>query len=309
VLQTALRHLRAQVEKAVRFQTRDGAAVAGRLEAVQDRPLAFLVGGKAHEARAIATASIVDLWRAARGAGDEHALWFAIFDGDGALAEALLKRKPVELEARYRERLKRLAEEAAARAPKPAPAKKPEPAAREVVVHVAELPKGALYGELGLADDPGAAGGKLALIPQQGDTKDPLENDAQAVFKVQVQAGVPYRCWVRMRVGKAKGISPANLLYVQFTNAVDKAGKEILTLGTADYLTLRAPPKEGWLWLGRDLSDAKSVEPEIRFRTSGEVTVRIAAGLEGVGFDQFVLSPAKHLEKPPAEAVVPATRP
>jgi hypothetical protein len=28
------------------------------------------------------------------------------------------------------------------------------------------------------------------------------------------------------------------------------------------------------------------------------------AGMEGVGFDQFLLSPAQFLEKPPAEAMV-----
>jgi hypothetical protein len=28
------------------------------------------------------------------------------------------------------------------------------------------------------------------------------------------------------------------------------------------------------------------------------------AGMEGVGFDQFLLSPAQFLEKPPSEAIV-----
>jgi hypothetical protein len=42
----------------------------------------------------------------------------------------------------------------------------------------------------------------------------------------------------------------------------------------------------------------------IRFKSAGEVTVRIQAGMEGVGFDQVVLSPARFLDTPPAEAVV-----
>jgi hypothetical protein len=42
----------------------------------------------------------------------------------------------------------------------------------------------------------------------------------------------------------------------------------------------------------------------IFFRTGGEVTVRLQAGMEGVGFDQVVLSPARFLAKPPAEVVV-----
>ena len=33
--------------------------------------------------------------------------------------------------------------------------------------------------------------------------------------------------------------------------------------------------------------------PHVRFRTSGEITVRVQAGMEGVGFDQFLLGPAR----------------
>jgi hypothetical protein len=43
----------------------------------------------------------------------------------------------------------------------------------------------------------------------------------------------------------------------------------------------------------------------VHFPTSGEVTVRIQAGAEGVGIDQFVLSPAKYLDAPPAEPIAP----
>ncbi len=42
----------------------------------------------------------------------------------------------------------------------------------------------------------------------------------------------------------------------------------------------------------------------IYFGTSGEVTVRLQAGMEGVGLDQFLLSPARFLEKAPTEAIV-----
>ena len=42
----------------------------------------------------------------------------------------------------------------------------------------------------------------------------------------------------------------------------------------------------------------------VTFRTSGEVTVRVQAGAEGVGFDQLVLSPSRFLEKAPTDAVV-----
>ena len=42
----------------------------------------------------------------------------------------------------------------------------------------------------------------------------------------------------------------------------------------------------------------------VTFRNGGEVSVRIQAGMEGVGFDQVVLSPAQFLEKSPSQAVV-----
>lgn len=108
-----------------------------------------------------------------------------------------------------------------------------------------------------------------------------------------------------MKVGRPKGKSQANLLYVQFTDAVDKADKEVFKPGTGSYLTAQGPAREGWTWVGCDLADRKSSEPLIYFRTSREVTVRVQAGMEGVGFDQVLLSPARFLSKPPSEAVVP----
>jgi hypothetical protein len=46
----------------------------------------------------------------------------------------------------------------------------------------------------------------------------------------------------------------------------------------------------------------------VSFKNGGTVTVRIQAGMEGVGFDQVVLSPSQFLDKPPAEAVVAKTK-
>jgi len=42
----------------------------------------------------------------------------------------------------------------------------------------------------------------------------------------------------------------------------------------------------------------------VRFQKNGEVTVRLQGGAEGVGFDQFILSPARFVEKAPTEPVV-----
>jgi hypothetical protein len=105
-------------------------------------------------------------------------------------------------------------------------------------------------------------------------------------------------------VGTPKGKSQANMVWVQFTDAVDKANKEVLLPGSGSYLTARGPERQGWTWVPCDFANFKSSGSLVSFRISGEVTVRVQAGMEGVGFDQLVLSPARFLEKPPSDAIV-----
>jgi len=172
----------------------------------------------------------------------------------------------------------------------------PQGSAREVVVYASELPKSALY-EFEFWNDPASPGGKLVGTPNDGGEMDPPpENDPNVAFKVQVQQGVPYRCWIHMKVGAPKGVSQANKLWVQFSGAVDKANNEVFKPGTGSYLTAQGPARQGWAWVGCG-------ESPIYFRTS-PVTARLQAGMEGVGFDQFLLSPARFLENPPSESVV-----
>lgn len=175
----------------------------------------------------------------------------------------------------------------------------------EVVVHMSDLPPSALS-EFDYWNEPASPGGRMVGYPNSGDELDPPpENDPHVLFKVQVRRGIPYRCWVHMKVGAPKGKSQANLLFVQFSGAVDRANKEMLKPGTGSYLAARGPAREGWTWVSCDSQGpTTSSRPEIYFRTSGEVTVRIQAGMEGVGFDQVLLSPGRFLDQPPDEAVV-----
>lgn len=175
----------------------------------------------------------------------------------------------------------------------------PAAAKADVVVHVADLPSSALS-EFDFWPGPASPGGKMIGTPQTGgDLDPPPENDPHVTMKVRVQTATSYRCWIHMYVGKPKGASKANLVWVQFTNAVDKASKAILKPGTGDYLTVQGPEKEGWVWVGSD---------RLVSFTTAEASVRVQAGMEGVGFDQLVLSPAQFLERAPSEAVVPKTR-
>jgi hypothetical protein len=169
----------------------------------------------------------------------------------------------------------------------------------DIVVHVADLPKSALS-EFEFWDGPASPGGKMIGTRNSGEELDPPpENDPHVTMKIAAQPATPYRCWIHMYVGKPSGVSKANLVWVQFTNAVDKANKEILKPGTGDYLTVKGPEKEGWVWVGSDRL--------VSFR-AGESTVRVQAGMEGVGFDQLVLSPSKFLERAPSENVVSKTK-
>ncbi len=177
-------------------------------------------------------------------------------------------------------------------------------ASAEVIVYASDLSKSALY-EFDFWDDPSSPGGRMIGTPNTGDELDPPpENDPHVTFKVQVQGGVPYRCWIHMKVGAPKGKSQANMFWVQFSGAVDKANKEVLKPRTGSYLTARGPTQQGWAWVACELERGEPSESLVYFRTSGEATVRMQAGMEGVGFDQFILSPAKFLENPPKEAIV-----
>jgi hypothetical protein len=175
----------------------------------------------------------------------------------------------------------------------------PQGTPAEVIVYASDIPGSALS-EMDVWNDPASPGGKAIGLANTGDELDPPpEEDPHVTFKVRVQGGVPYRCWIHMKVGAPKGKSQANVLWVQFTGAVDDANREVLKPGTGEYLTARGPTRQGWAWVG-----CESSQPRVRFRTSGEVTVRLQAGMEGVGFDQVLLSPARFLEHAPTEAVV-----
>ena len=179
-----------------------------------------------------------------------------------------------------------------------------EPAAgpaSEVIVYAADLTDKTLS-ELDFIDDPASPGGRLIGLPNTGDELDPPpESDPHATFSVQVRSGVPYRCWIHMRVGEPKGRSTANIAYVQFSKSVDEANQEVFRLSTNSYLTAQGPTQPGWSWVACDAEDAEAL---VYFESGGESRVRIQAGAEGVGFDQFLLSPAKFVDSPPREPIV-----
>jgi hypothetical protein len=182
------------------------------------------------------------------------------------------------------------------------PASEPaESTPADVIVYASDLPSNALD-ELDFIEDAASPGGKLIGLPNNGDELDPPpENDPHLTFDVPVESDIPYRCWVHMKVGTPKGRSTANVVWVQFSDAVDQIGQEVLRPSTGSYLTAQGPSQEGWTWVECDQSGSDSL---VYFQNSGKVTVRIQAGAEGVGIDQFILSPARFLTSPPTEPIV-----
>lgn len=185
----------------------------------------------------------------------------------------------------------------------PTPVTQPSDAPVDIIVYASDLPQTALF-ELDYIDDPASPGGKLIGLPNTGDELDPPpEDDPHVTFKAQVLSGVAYRCWIHMKVGAPQGKSQANVFWVQFTGSVDEANNELFAPGSGSYLTAEGPTREGWVWVECDRADSEA-EPLVYFGTSGEVTIRLQAGMEGVGFDQFLLSPERYLNQPPSEAIV-----
>src|SRR5437879_4717244 len=138
---------------------------------------------------------------------------------------------------------------------------KPAAAPAEIVVYAVDLPKSALF-EFEVWSDSTSPGGKMVGTPNTGDMlHPPPEEDPHVRFKVSVQTGVPYRCWVHMKVGAPKGFSKANRLYVQFSDAIDTTNKEVLKPGTASYLTaqgLQDQSRGGWPWSSLHVSSSRS---------------------------------------------------
>lgn len=171
----------------------------------------------------------------------------------------------------------------------------------EIVVYASELPETALS-EMEIWEDAASPGGKLIGLTNEGaDLDAPPEVDPHVDFQVQVQEGVGYRCWVHMKVGAPQGVSTANRFYVQFEDAVDAADNQVYAIESESFLTAQGPEEEGWVWVP---CNAAAGDALVYFGTTEAITVRLQAGAEGVGFDQFVLSGEKYVEQAPAEAIV-----
>ena len=179
----------------------------------------------------------------------------------------------------------------------------PQGSGSDVIIYASDLTQANLS-ELDFFDDLASPGGKLISLPNNGDELDPPpENDPHVTFLVQVKSAIPYRCWLHMKVGALKGASKANVIWAQFSDAYDETNTDALQPGSDSYLTAEGPEQEGWAWVECDRADS-DIDSAVYFKVAGNITVRLQAGAEGVGFDQLLLSPEKYFDLAPSEQVI-----
>jgi hypothetical protein len=176
--------------------------------------------------------------------------------------------------------------------------------APDVLAYASDVSEGGLS-QLNLLNDPASPDGQFIGLPNNGnELLAPPRDNPHAILSLEVQSGMPYRCWIHMKVGTAQRRSTANVIRVQFSEAFDAYDKQILQPGTASYLTARGPVQQGWDWVPCNLEGAASIGSLVYFQADGEITARLQFGMEGVGFDQLLLSPATYLEQPPSTSVL-----
>ena len=186
----------------------------------------------------------------------------------------------------------------------PAPVEAVGASAADVLAYASDVPDSGLF-QLRFLNDPASPDAKFIGLPNNGnELLAPPRDNPHVVVNLEVQSGIPYRCWIHMKVGNALRRSTANVIRVQLSEALDAYGNQILQPGTASYLTARGPIQQGWTWVPCNLEGAASIGSLVYFHRDGEIAARLQFGMEGVGFDQLLLSPAAYLAQPPATSVL-----
>ena len=128
-------------------------------------------------------------------------------------------------------------------------------------------------GSLYLIFLPACAGGLQSLS-----TSTLVEAETQpSALEASVQSGILYRCRIRTLAGGApRGKSSVNLVWAQFSIAVNRAGDEVFKSGSGSYLTVTGPTEKGWQWVGCDPPGRVSPADSFNyFQGSGTTTVRL----------------------------------
>jgi acid phosphatase type 7 len=176
----------------------------------------------------------------------------------------------------------------------------PPPPSSDVVLYAVDA-VGRAGAWVYVADATAAAGSRLRH-PDAGAPKlaAPLASPQHYVdFDFDASAGTPYRLWIR---GKADANSWANdSVFVQFSGAVDGAGRPVYRIGTTTAATVTLEDctgcgVSGWGWQDNGFA---GLGPAIVFAAAGPQRIRIQTREDGLSIDQIVLSPERYLTASP----------
>jgi hypothetical protein len=172
---------------------------------------------------------------------------------------------------------------------------------REIVLSAKEAAR--VAGNWSFLADVTAAGGVAVGSPDAGAAKSATAAATPTnyvEFTFQVEAGTPYRLWLRGRADRDSWSNDS--VFVQFSNSTN-AGAPAWRIGTTDSVFVNLEDAanagvSGWGWQDNGYG-AAVFGPVVTFATGGTQTLRIQTREDGFRIDQVVLSAEKYLTTSP----------
>jgi hypothetical protein len=167
---------------------------------------------------------------------------------------------------------------------------------------------GDLQGNWQIVEDTTAAGGYRLWNPNQGAPKvtSPLASPVDYVdLWFTPDPTLEYKMWIR---GKAENDNWANdSVFVQFSDAVDAAGKPVYRIGTASGLAVNLEECSGcgisgWGWEDDGWGAVNRNGVTLRFPKAEWQRIRIQRREDGFSIDQIVFSAVKYKTQRPGTA-------
>jgi hypothetical protein len=159
-----------------------------------------------------------------------------------------------------------------------------------------------------VVDDPTAAEGQRLFYPNAGAAKvtTALANPPGFVDKIFVADPTQtYKLWVRLKAQDNRGANDS--LWVQFSGAIDTAGRPNYRIGTTEGLAVNLEEclgcgVSGWGWEDDGWGAVNRNGTLLRFPEGGIQRLRIQVREDGVSVDQIVLSAVKYRTTRPGAA-------
>ncbi len=170
-----------------------------------------------------------------------------------------------------------------------------------IVIYAADVDAEA--GLFARAPSTSGAGGHKLTTPDTGwdAIGSPLTQPSHYVdATVEVQAGVPYHVWFRLRAAADSKWNDS--IWVQFDGASDEAGRALWPIGSTSALLVNLEDcigcgTSGWGW--QDNASWTGQTATVRFADSGRHRLRVQLREDGVDLDQIVLSSARYATAAP----------